>query len=90
MTVDELMEAMPGPDFPTGGIICGSMGIRQAFISGRSTITLRSRTHFETEGKADVIVVTEFPIRKLATVSAKSSNCSFATNALPASLASLT
>ncbi len=64
VTVDELMEAMPGPDFPTGGIICGSMGIRQAFISGRSTITLRSRTHFETEGKADVIVVTEIPYQE--------------------------
>jgi DNA gyrase subunit A len=55
---------MPGPDFPTGGIICGTMGIRQAFITGRSTLTLRSRTHFETEGKADVIVVTEIPYQE--------------------------
>jgi DNA gyrase subunit A len=64
VSVDELMDVMPGPDFPTGGIICGSMGIRQAFISGRSTLTLRSRTHFETEGKADVIVVTEIPYQE--------------------------
>lgn len=64
VSIDELMDAMPGPDFPTGGIICGSMGIRQAFISGRSTLTLRSRTHFETEGKADVIVVTEIPYQE--------------------------
>jgi DNA gyrase subunit A len=64
VSIDDLMDAMPGPDFPTGGIICGSMGIRQAFISGRSTLTLRSRTHFETEGKADVIVVTEIPYQE--------------------------
>jgi len=62
--IDELLEVMPGPDFPTGGIICGTMGIRQAFMTGRSTLTLRSRTHFETEGKADVIVVTEIPYQE--------------------------
>lgn len=61
---EELLEVMPGPDFPTGGIICGTMGIRQAFMTGRSTLTLRSRTHFETEGKADVIVVTEIPYQE--------------------------
>ncbi|MBL8820530.1 MAG: DNA gyrase subunit A [Planctomyces sp.] len=59
--LDELMEVLPGPDFPTGGIICGTMGIRQAFMTGRSTLTLRSRTHFETEKNSDVIVVTEIP-----------------------------
>jgi len=64
LMLDELLDAMPGPDFPTGGIICGTMGIRQAFITGRSTLTLRSRTHFETEGKADVIVVTEIPYQE--------------------------
>lgn len=64
VSVDELIDAMPGPDFPTGGIICGTMGIRQAYITGRSTLTLRSRTHFETEGKADVIVVTEIPYQE--------------------------
>lgn len=61
MTLDELLEVMPGPDFPTGSIICGRMGIRQAYMTGRSTITLRARTHFETEKKSDVIVVTEIP-----------------------------
>lgn len=58
---DELLEVLPGPDFPTGGIICGRMGVRQAYLTGRSTITLRARTHFETEKNADVIVVTEIP-----------------------------
>lgn len=61
LSLDELLEAMPGPDFPTGGVICGRMGIRQAFMTGRSTITLRARTHFETEKNSDVIVVTEIP-----------------------------
>lgn len=59
--LDELMEVMPGPDFPTGGIICGRSGIRQAYMTGRSTIALRARTHFETEKQSDVIVVTEIP-----------------------------
>ena len=61
VTLDELLEVMPGPDFPTGGVVCGRMGIRQAYMTGRSTITLRARTHFETEKKSDVIVVTEIP-----------------------------
>jgi len=61
VTLDELLDIMPGPDFPTGGIICGGMGIRQAYLTGRSTLTLRSRTHFETEKNSDVIVVTEIP-----------------------------
>ncbi len=51
-TVDEILDVLPGPDFPTGGTICGRYGIRQAYITGRSTITLRARTHFETEGKS--------------------------------------
>jgi len=60
-TIDDLLEVMPGPDFPTGGIICGREGIRQGYLTGRSTITLRAATHFETEKNADVIVVTEIP-----------------------------
>ena len=61
LSLDELLDVIPGPDFPTGGIICGGMGIRQAYMTGRSTLTLRSRTHFETEKNSDVIVVTEIP-----------------------------
>jgi DNA gyrase subunit A len=60
-SIDDLMELMPGPDFPTGGIICGRGGIRQGYLTGRSTITLRAATHFETEKNADVIVITEIP-----------------------------
>jgi len=61
LSLDELLDVIPGPDFPTGGIICGNMGIRQAYMTGRSTLTLRSRTHFETEKNSDVIVITEIP-----------------------------
>jgi len=60
-TIDEILQVMPGPDFPTGGIICGRYGIRKGYATGRSTITLRARTHFETEKQSDVIVVTEIP-----------------------------
>lgn len=60
-TFDDILETMEGPDFPTGGVICGRMGIRQGYMTGRSTITLRARTHFETEKNSDVIVITEIP-----------------------------
>src|SRR5262249_54835970 len=60
-SIDEILEVMEAPDFPTGGEICGRMGIRQGYLTGRSTITLRARTHFETEKNSDVIVVTEIP-----------------------------
>ena len=60
-SVDDVLDVMPAPDFPTGGIICGRLGIRQGYMQGRSTIALRAKTHFETEKNADVIVVTEIP-----------------------------
>jgi DNA gyrase subunit A len=60
-TIDDILELIPGPDFPTGGIICGEFGIRQGYFTGRSTITLRAKTHFETEKHSDVIVITEIP-----------------------------
>jgi DNA gyrase subunit A len=59
--IDDILEVMPGPDFPTGGIICGREGIRQGYLTGRSTIALRAATHFETEKNSDVIVITEIP-----------------------------
>lgn len=60
-SIDEIIDVLPGPDFPTGGVICGRYGIRQAYLTGRSTITLRARTHYETEKNSDVIVITEIP-----------------------------
>ena len=60
-SIDDLLDVLPGPDFPTGGVICGTNGIRQGYLTGRSTLTLRAKTHFETEKNSDVIVVTEIP-----------------------------
>jgi DNA gyrase subunit A len=62
ISLDELMKIVPGPDFPTGGIIIGRSGIRQAFETGRDSITIRARTEFE-EIRRDrqAIIVTEIP-----------------------------
>lgn len=62
--VDELMDVLPGPDFPTGGIIMGRHGIRQAYATGRSTITVRAKTHVEMDKKTQVIVVSEIPYQE--------------------------
>lgn len=61
-TVDDLLTVMPGPDFPTGGIIMGRKGIREAYETGRGSLTVRSTCHIE-EGKngKKSIVVSEIP-----------------------------
>src|SRR5579862_7170651 len=62
ITIDELMEHVPGPDFPTGGIIVGRSGIRSAYFTGRGSITMRCRHNFEEVRKErEAIVVTEIP-----------------------------
>lgn len=62
VTVEELLEVLPGPDFPTGGIICGRAGILRGYKTGRGTITVRGRTHVETaRGGRRNIVITEIP-----------------------------
>lgn len=61
-TLEELMEHIKGPDFPTGGIIMGRSGIRAAYATGRAKITLRARTEIqEFRGDRERIVVTEIP-----------------------------
>ena len=62
LDIDGIMEHMPGPDFPTAGIINGAAGIREAYETGRGRIYMRARAHFEDEdtGKTK-IVVTELP-----------------------------
>lgn len=61
-SIDEIMEVLPGPDFPTGGIICGRTGIRRAYHTGRSTIVLRSKCEIEEYKKGRYrIVVSEIP-----------------------------
>ena len=63
VTTDELMTVLPGPDFPTGGIIMGTEGIREAYETGRGTITVRAKVHVENVGKGgrQRLVVTEIP-----------------------------
>ena len=60
ITLDDLLALMPGPDFPTEGIINGASGIRQAYETGKGKIYLRSVSHVEGEDKQS-IVVTELP-----------------------------
>src|ERR1700688_2872985 len=61
-SLDDLMRIVPGPDFPTGGIIIGRSGIRSAFETGRGSITIRARASVEQIRKdRDAIVVTEIP-----------------------------
>jgi DNA gyrase subunit A len=62
LALDELMKIVPGPDFPTAGIILGRSGIRSAFETGRGSITIRARAGIEQIRKdRDAIVVTEIP-----------------------------
>lgn len=62
LTVEEMMELMPGPDFPTGGLIMGRAGIRSAFMTGRGSVVMRCRHHIEEIRKdREAIVVTEIP-----------------------------
>ena len=59
--LDTIMEIVGGPDFPTGGIVCGIDGIRSAYTNGRGRVVIKSRTNFE-EGKGKLaLVITEIP-----------------------------
>ncbi len=61
-TLADLMKVLPGPDFPTGGQICGRRGIFDAFSTGRGSITIRGRCHVEERrGGKSTIVITEIP-----------------------------
>ncbi|MBR4628491.1 MAG: DNA gyrase subunit A [Ruminococcus sp.] len=60
-TLEQLMEYIKGPDFPTGGIIMGKAGIRAAYATGKGKIILRSRTHFEEIKGRNCIIVDEIP-----------------------------
>ncbi|MBI3948582.1 MAG: DNA topoisomerase 4 subunit A, partial [Armatimonadetes bacterium] len=62
LSVDELMTAIPGPDFPTAGLILGTRGIRQAYETGRGCVVMQAKTTIEpVEGGRTAIVVTEIP-----------------------------
>ena len=62
-SIDELMEIIPAPDFPTAGIIYGLSGVREGYRTGRGRVVMRARCHFEDIGKGDrqAIVVDEIP-----------------------------
>ncbi len=63
-TIDELIELIPAPDFPTGGIIYGVSGVRDGYRTGRGRVVMRAKTHFEEYGKEGgrtAIIVDELP-----------------------------
>jgi DNA gyrase subunit A len=64
ITVEGLMRHIQGPDFPTGGLICGRGGIYQAYKTGRGLITVRSRYHIEESKRRNSIVITEIPYQE--------------------------
>lgn len=65
ITVHQLMEIITGPDFPTGGFICGRAGIREAYETGRGVIVMRSKTHIEQRGNhGESIIITEIPFQQ--------------------------
>ncbi len=61
ISLEELMKIVPGPDFPTGGIICGQEGIKEAYLSGKGTIRIRGRTKTEQRKGKELLVITEIP-----------------------------
>ncbi|MDP6439677.1 MAG: DNA gyrase subunit A [Candidatus Brocadiia bacterium] len=64
VSIGELLEVLPGPDFPTGGLICGRAGIVEGYTTGRGMVTMRARTRIEETDKGrQRIVVTEIPYR---------------------------
>ena len=61
ITIEELMKIIPSPDFPTGGIIMGRVGIRNAYKTGKGTILVRAKTEIEEHNGRQRIIVTELP-----------------------------
>ena len=63
ITIDELIEIVPGPDFPTKGIIYGTVGVKEGYRTGRGRVVIRARTHVEEleKGNRQAIVIDELP-----------------------------
>ena len=61
LTIDDLMEHVKAPDFPTGGEIFGMQGVKDAYETGRGRVVVRAKAEIETEGNHDVIVISEIP-----------------------------
>jgi DNA gyrase subunit A len=64
VSLQELLEIIPGPDFPTGGIICGRQGIADGYATGRGKITLRARADIREENGQTQIIITEVPYQQ--------------------------
>jgi len=64
VTLQDLLEIIPGPDFPTGGIICGRQGIADGYATGRGKITLRARADIREENGQTQIIITEVPYQQ--------------------------
>src|SRR6266852_3835282 len=64
VTIEQLMEIIPGPDFPTGGMICGRQGILTGYTTGRGKITLRARADIREEGNRSQVIITEVPYQQ--------------------------
>ena len=60
-TLADLMAHLPGPDFPTGGRVLGTAGLAKAYETGRGTLTMEARTHFEADGRTPLVVYTDMP-----------------------------
>ena len=61
MTTSQIMKYIKGPDFPTGGIVMGGDGLKQAYETGRGKIQIRAKVHIEKDKDKDIIVIDEFP-----------------------------
>lgn len=61
ITIEELMQFVKAPDFPTGGYIYGMSGVREAFLTGRGRVVMRAKANIETETTHDKIIVSEIP-----------------------------
>lgn len=65
ITLDEIMEKLPAPDFPTGGILCGRLGIKQAYLTGRGRVVIRARHTIEVQKDGrEHLVFTEIPYQQ--------------------------
>ncbi|MDR1269139.1 MAG: DNA gyrase subunit A, partial [Planctomycetaceae bacterium] len=60
----ELLNICPGPDFPTGGVICGRRGIHQGYLTGRGTVIVRAKARIEETNKKTRIIITELPYQQ--------------------------
>ena len=74
LSIEELMQYIKAPDFPTGGEIFGLQGVRDAFETGRGRVIVRAKAEIETEGNHDVIVISEIPYGVIKSELVKSIN----------------